>query len=726
MSSHFEHSQPLWTPRNPSLTAVERLRRLVNRKHGLQLEDYHALHKYSVESYTFWLDLWEFLGIISSVPPQKALENGTLPEVPMWFPDARLNYAENMLFRKDDAIACTAGGESGIVKHYSYRQLRELVRQMASAMRSHGLLPRDRVAGIVNNTITSVVIALATASIGAIFSSTATDMGPQGVLDRYRQIQPKFIFAETEVLYAGKVVDLRPKISEVFRNLREHGLKQAITLSSTITGKEVPLPNSSTLSTFLAVDDGRELVFEQLPFGQPLFILYSSGTSGPPKCIVHSAGGVLLQTKKEMRIHIGMDPDDTNFTHRFLLSVFRINSHLLTGWMMWTFMLTGLANGTRLILYDGSPFHPDLRTYLKFIHDQGVTILGTSPRFLAEVQGQGINPRRRAFIIRAAQFSLDSDSVELASFEALKTLSITGAVLTRPMFVWTQRAFGERIHLISTSGGTDICTAFVSGCPGLPVYAGEIQCKSLGMKIEVFDPSGNNIEHSGVAGELVCTRPHPSLPVCFWGDDAGRKFRDTYFSMYPGIWRQGDFIVSNPLTKGIMILGRRFAFTLTPSITFSLISPPGRVSDSDGVLNPSGVRFGSGEIYTVLEQFSSAIDDSLCVGQRRPQDKDERVLLFLKMRAGHKLDDRLVAKIKAAIRAALSARHVPSFILEIADIPYTVNGKRIEIAVKQIVSGSDLKPSGTVANPASLQLYYKYRDLESTTPVESQAVKAKL
>ncbi|KAJ7497742.1 acetoacetyl-CoA synthetase [Mycena latifolia] len=671
MSSHFENSEPIWRPANPAWTAVERFRRLINSKHGLHLEDYHALHKYSVESYTFWLDLWEFLGIISSVPPTatKIFEAGRLPEVPIWFPDARLNYAENLLHRTDDAIACTAGGENGVVRHYSYRQIRGLVRQMASAMRHHGLQPGDRVAAIVNNTVTAVVLCLATASIGAIFSTTATDMGTHGILDRYRQIKPVFVFAETEVVYAGKTVNLLPKISEVFRDLRKHGLRHAITLPSLISGKEISVPESSLLSDFLTMDDGRELVFEQLPFSQPLFILYSSGTSGPPKCIVHSAGGVLLQTKKELRISIGLDPDDTYF------------QYTTTGWMMWTFMLTGLANGSRIILYDGSPFHPDLRTYLQFINDQRVSIVGTSPRFLAEIQGQGIDP------------------LKLAPFEALKTLAVTGAVLTSPMFHWTQRAFGPQVQVISTSGGTDVCTAFVTGIPSMPIYAGEIQGKSLGMKVEVFDPSGRNIEDTGTAGEMVCTRPHPSLPVCFWGDESGAKFRDAYYSMYPGIWRQGDFIVVNPRTKGIMILGR-----------------------SDGVLNPSGVRFGSGEIYTVLEQFSAAINDSLCVGQRRPQDKDERVLLFLKMRPGFALDERLVTQIKSAIRSALSARHVPAFILEIEDIPYTVNGKRIEIAVKQIVSGSDLKPSGTVANPESLQLYYKFRDLEASVP----ALKSKM
>ncbi|KAF7305938.1 AMP-binding domain-containing protein [Mycena chlorophos] len=656
MSAYFSDAAPLWTPSHPEWTAMERFRRFVNAKHGLKLDTYDDLHKYSVEDYAFWVDLWEFLDIIASVPPQggaRILEPGPLPEVPRWFPDARLNYAENLLRGNSDGIAITAGGESGRVEHFTHRELKERVRQMTAAMRRHGLQQGDRVAAVVNNTITAVVICLATASIGGIFSSTASDMGTQGILDRYRQIKPKFIFCETQVAYAGKVTDLVPRVTEVFADLRKYGAEQTITLPSLVTGKDISIAGSTTLKKFLSADDGSPLVFEQLPFSAPLFILYSSGTSGPPKCIIHSAGGVLLQDKKELKLHAGVEDGDTYF------------QFTTTGWMMWAFMLSGLSVGARIVIYDGSPFYPNLRTYLKFVHDQRVSMLGTSPRFLAEIQGKGINP------------------LDIGDFKALKLLSVTGAVLTPPMFEWGFKAFGGRAQLISTSGGTDICTAFVSGTPSIPVYSGEIQCKSLGMKVEVFDLEGKNMEHTGLPGEMVCTRPHPSLPLGFWGDAGAAKFRSAYYSTYP-------------------VLSR-----------------------SDGVLNPSGVRFGSAEIYTVLEQFTSVVDDSLCVGQRRPSDIDERVLLFLKMRAGHKLDDALVAKIKQAIRTALSIRHVPAFIFAVDDIPYTVNGKRIEIAVKQIVSGSNLKPSGTVANPESLKLYYKYRDL-GPAPSSKEKVKSKL
>ncbi|KAJ7497750.1 hypothetical protein FB451DRAFT_1163582 [Mycena latifolia] len=677
MSPYFENSAPLWKPSKPSFTAADRLRQLINRKHGLHLgmspardiSNYDDLHKYSVESYTFWLDLWEFLGIISSVPPgTRVIERGPTPEIPIWFPDVRMNYAENVLYRTDDEIACTTGGETGLVRHYSHRQLRELVRQMACAMRRHGLKKGDRVGGIVNNTITAVVIGLATLSIGAIYSSTATDMGAHGVFGRYCQIQPKFIFAETEVVYAGNVIDLVPKTTEIFQTLRKYGLQHAITLPSLATGKEIAIPNSSTLSKFLQKDDGHELIFEQVPFSHPAFILYSSGTSGPPKCMVHSGGGALLQTKKESRIAFGINPGDTFF------------QYTTTGWMMWNVMLANLANGSRLVLYDGSPFYPDMKTLLKFVNDQGISTFGTSPRFLSEIQGLGIKP------------------LDIGPFEALKSLSSTGAVLTSPMFEWAQKAFGEHIHIVSSCGGTDICATFLphqlnerhplNSCAKL-----ETQCKSLGMDVQVFDSQGKNIEDTGVPGEMVCVRPHPSLPLYFWGDDSGKKYREAYYNMYPGIWRQGDFIVRNPATGGFKILGR-----------------------SDGVLNPSGVRFGAAEIYTVLEQFTAAIGDWVCVGQRRPQDADERVLLFLKMRQKGSLNDALIARIKGAIRAGLSPRHVPEFVFEVEDIPYTVNGKRIEMAVKEIVSGLASKPSGMVANPESLLLYHKYRDLPANAP----------
>ncbi|KAI0044984.1 acetoacetate-CoA ligase [Auriscalpium vulgare] len=669
----FATSKLLWTPPAPKRTKVEALRLFVNRTRGLDFKDYHELYQYSVSDYRFWGDIWKFLGIIYSNPPTQVVADGYIKEVPLWFPGARLNYAENVLWRNDDAIAITESGEFGRVVSISYRDLREKVRVMANSLRVQGLQVGDRVAAIVANNINAVVLALATASLGGIFSSTATDMGVQGVLERYRQIQPKFIFSETEVSYAGKDINLVPNVLEIVKDLTSRGLARVILLPSVKTGKEAApsvlnsITNSFSLAQFLASGDGRPLTFEQLPFEHPLYILYSSGTTGAPKCIVHSAGGALMATKKDVAIGLDLNMDETYF------------QYTSTAWMMWPFMLSGLACGARIITYDGSPFYPDVKGFLKFISDQHITVLGTSPRFLSEVQGRGINP------------------LAIGDFSGLRAIMSTGAVLTPPMFEWSYKAFGGAA-IASSSGGTDICACFVTAVPSLPIYSGEIQGKSLGLKVEIFDPSGRNIEDSGAPGELVCTRPHPSIPVKFWGDDAkGTKFLKAYFDVYPGVWRHGDFIARNPKTKGLIIYGR-----------------------SDGVLNPSGVRFGSAEIYTVLERFADVIDDSICVGQRRPQDTDERVLLFLVMRAGHSLDAALDQRIRDAIRSALSRRHVPSYIFQVDAIPYTVNGKKIEIAVKQIVSGMDVKPSGAVANPEVLKHYYKYREIENFALVKAK------
>ncbi|OCB88499.1 acetoacetyl-CoA synthetase [Sanghuangporus baumii] len=679
----FDQSHVLWRPPNPSRTRGEYLRRFINHKHGLLLKDYDDLHAYSVKDYTFWLDLWEFLGITSSIPPdpRKILEQGRAPYLPHWFPSARLNYAENLLSRSDDGIAITFARENALahgngfenrrIRHVSWRELRIDVAKWAAALRAEGIRFGDRVAIILTNCPTAIALALAVSAVGGILSPTAPDMGIQGILERYKQIRPRLLVAETSSLYAGKFTDLKPKLNEVAVVLKEFGLQKVVLVpgAGSATGERMTnIPLSATFDEFLQGGSryNGPLTFEQLPFNHPLYILFSSGTSGPPKCIVHSAGGVLLQNKKDCGIGFGMGVDDTYF------------QFTTTGWMMWPFMLAALSCGTRLIAYDGSPFHPDVKDFLKFISEQRVTVWGTSPRFLTEIHARGIHP------------------LDLASFESLRILFSTGSVLTAPMFEWTQHAFGEGIHIASSSGGTDICSCFVGAVESRPVHSGEIQGKSLGMAVEVFDPEGRNIEHTGVPGELVCTRPHPSLPVGFWGDEDGEKLRKAYFDFYPDVWRQGDFIVLNPRTKGLMILGR-----------------------SDGVLNPSGVRFGSAEIYAVLDSppppydFTQSIADALCVGQRRARDNDERVLLFLLMRPGHRLTSELKKDVREAIRKALSPRHVPAYIFQVDDIPYTVNSKKIEIAVKQIVSGSNLKPSGTVANPESLRQYYKFYDVES-------------
>ncbi|GJJ15961.1 hypothetical protein Clacol_010240 [Clathrus columnatus] len=606
MNHYQEQPEILWEPPyGGHFSRVEHFRRRVidefiltdiDTSIFLLKEDYNDLHKYSTEDWEFWQDVWEFTGVTSSIPPEKVVlekEDGSLE----FFPGTRLNYAENILRRNDDAIAITAIRETGSVVHYTRRQVRSMVCNVSNALRFYGVRPLDRVAAITTNSVNAVVLALACATVGALYSTTAPDMGVPGILDRYRQITPKLLFSDTEILYAGKRIDLCQKLEQYHNKY---------------------IPETSNHSEDL------DLVFEQLPFNHPLWILFSSGTTGPPKCIVHSAGGTLIQMVKEWAVVFDTSGDDCLLQYTTLLN-----------------------------LWDR------------------VTILGIGPRFLGELQGSGIKP------------------LEIASFPSLRTVFSTGAVLTPPMYRWVYEVFPKYIYLSVSSDGTDVCTAFVTGIPSLPVYAGEMQGKSLGMKVEVFDPEGKNIEDTFTPGELVCTRPHPSLPLYFWNDKDGKKYHSAYYEKYPGVWTQGDFLVVNPVTKGARILGR-----------------------SDGVLNPSGVRFGSGEIYAVLERFSEKIDDSLCIGQRRPQDSDERVLLFMKLRTRYKLSPQFEQEIRQAIRTSLSRRHEPTHIFEVTEIPYTINNKKIEIAVKQVISGTTLKPSGTVANPGSLEQYKKYFELE--------------
>ncbi|KAF8518775.1 acetoacetate-CoA ligase [Gautieria morchelliformis] len=693
MTAYGEQPELLWKPGDDArFSRVEHFRRYVNLKHGLQLsaclcryheiepnshtEGYDDLHQYSVENWDFWKDLWEFGGVIYSVPPSKIIVDRPQNEVPEFFPGARLNYAENIIKRNGDSIAVTAARETGSLQHYTQRELRGLVRDMSNAMRAHGVKPHDRIAAVITNSIHALVVALAAATVGAMFSSTAPDMGASGILDRYRQVTPKLLFVDTEVMYAGKKICLVPKIEELGNDLSSgHGLENVILIPSTVTGKypDAIIPHSMTLDDFLAPGKNGELVFEQLPFNHPFWILYSSGTSGPPKCIVHSAGGTLIQALNNASYGFNTSQDDC------------ILQYTTTGWMMFASVVGTLVNGSRAFLYDGSPFYPDVGTFLKLASDQGVSVLGIGPRYCAELQGAGIKP------------------LDIAPFPSLRAIFVTGAVLTAPMYRWIYDVFPPYIYLLVGSGGTDVCCAFVTGVPVKPVYAGEMQAKALGMKVEVFDPEGRNIEHTGTPGELVCTRAHPSLPLYFWNDKDGKKFQSAYFSVYPGVWAQGDFMVVNPVTKGLKILGR-----------------------SDGVLNPSGVRFGSSEIYGVLERFSSQIDDALCVGQRRPHDMDERVLLFIKMRPGYQLTRALEGEIRMAIRTALSKRHEPSYVFEVTEIPYTVNNKKIEIAVKQIVSGSTVKPSGTVANPEAFNQYYQYVGLEKIVKETKRTPRAKL
>ncbi|KAF9007968.1 acetoacetate-CoA ligase [Cyathus striatus] len=661
---------PIWKPLAPRFTNIEVFRRMLNRQHSsLDLKDYHDLFTYSVNNYEFWMDIWKYFGIIYSIPPLKVLDSGPTPERPSWFPGSMLNYAENILRRDDDSIACTSINELGVKVDYSTKQLRYMVAKMAAALKAIGIVANDRIAAIATNSITAIVVALAAACLGALYTCSSPEMGAKGILDRYQQIRPKILFTTVEYCYAGKTVTLLAKIADIVQGLSEYNLSYIVLLPSPVAGGKLDVAFDNLhpckfyyLSDFLRlgeVDATHSLTFLQLPFDHPLYILYSSGTTGAPKCIVHSAGGVLLQTLKDIHFCHGVDAHDS------------LLQYTTTGWMMWNFMLAAIPLGSRLILYDGSPLHPTLPHFLEMVKSEKVSVLGVSPRFLAELRNQEAKIRK------------------LLPFEALRTVASGGAVLTASLHRWAQDLFGEQTRVMTGMGGTDICSAFATSVLSQPVFAGEISCKALGMKVEVFNPDGKNIEATEEVGELVCTRPHPSIPLGFWSDPTGKVFNDTYFNTYPGVWKQGDLMAINPVTKGLFIVGR-----------------------SDGVLNPNGIRFGSGEIYSALEKFNTCIEDSLCVGQRRPQDLHERVLLFVKMQKGFRLTSELIQSINQAIQENLSQRHIPAFVFEVEGIPYTINGKKIEVMVKEIVNGKNVLSSGTVINPASLEEYKKFFDLE--------------
>lgn len=517
-------------------------------------------------------------------------------------------------------------------------------------MKQAGVGVGDRVAAYIPNCPEAVIAMLAATSLGAIWSSTSPDFGTTGVLDRFAQIKPKLLISVNGVVYNGKRLDHLAKVKPVVQ-----GLKDSVTTVVMIPFvKDMPteLEGSVAWDDFLNVKDApKDIEFAQLPFNHPAFILFSSGTTGLPKCIVHSGSGLLLQIKKEHIIHGDMKSDDVFFYYT------------TTGWMMWNWLVLGLAVGCTIVLWDGSPFKPAPISLWKLVDDLGITHFGTSAKYLQALQDAKVHPK---------------DECKL---DTLKAIYSTASPLKPESFEFCYEHIKSDMVLGSITGGTDICSLFGCHNTALPVYRGEIQCLGLGMKIEAWKDSNTPV--FAESGDLVCTVPFPCMPVYMYGDDEARsKYKNAYFSMYDHVWYHGDYVWLNPRTGGVVMLGR-----------------------SDGTLNPSGVRFGSAEIYNVVDRFED-IEDTLCVGQKLKDQDDERVVLFCKMKQGKELDEDLIKTIKTKIRAELSPRHVPAFVLPIADIPYTINGKKVEVAVKKIISGQKVTPTGTLANPESLELYY--------------------
>ncbi len=609
--------------------------------------DYAELHAWSIEQPAeFWSRLWDFAAVRGE-KGQRILVNGERMPGAQWFPDARLNYAQNLLRRRDDATALVFRGEEKVTRRMTYGELYLRVARLAAAMKAEGIVAGDVVAAYMPNLPETLIALLAASSIGAAFTSASPDFGVQGVLDRFGQVQPKLLFVADGYFYNGKPLDTLDKVAQIVAGLPTVR-KTIVSPYVRETGHDLSrLPNAVTRGDFVAPWRAQqEIEFTPLPFDHPLYILYSSGTTGVPKCIVHGAGGTLLQHLKEHRLQSDVKPGDKLFYFT------------TCGWMMWNWLMSGLASEATLLLYDGSPFIGRGRVLFDYAQAEEMTHFGTSAKFIDACAKIELKPRA---------------THDLA---ALRAIFSTGSPLSPESFDYVYRDIKPDLQLASISGGTDIVSCFVLGNPVGPVWRGEIQCAGLGMAVDVVDENARPV--LGEKGELVCTRPFPSMPVGFWNDPDGAKYRAAYFERFPGIWCHGDF-AEKTSHGGFIIYGR-----------------------SDATLNPGGVRIGTAEIYRQVEKLPEVLE-SIVIGQ--DFEGDVRVVLFVKLKDSLTLDDGLVKRIKEQIRTNTTPRHVPAKVLQVADIPRTKSGKIVELAVREVVHGRPVKNSEALANPAALELF---------------------
>jgi len=645
-------STPLWQPSQQQIekTLLTAFTKKIQQKYKLPNCEYSTLHQWSIEfPELFWEEVWLDCEVRSSVPWSKVMSKsgfsekiGTEPSG--WFTGARLNFAENLLAQgKPENEALCFIGEDASTRSLSYAELRKAVEQCASGMAALGVTADDRVAAVLPNCPEAIIGMLAAASLGAIWSSCSPDFGINGIYDRLGQISPKILITVNAYNYNGKEHQCLDKIREISQRIPSIEAVFVVAFTETpleMQGKEQPW--EALLDT-----SAGPLAFAQLPFDHPLYILYSSGTTGLPKSIVHGAGGTLLKHLTEHRYHADVQPGD------------RLFYFTTCGWMMWNWLASGLASGATLILYDGAPGFPDMGRMWRLIDDQQITHFGTSPKFLGAVNKAAYSPK--------ANNQLDS----------LRVILSTGSPLPADLFSWVYAEVAS-VALMSVAGGTDIVGCFMGGNPNLPVYSEELQCKSLGMDILAYNPEGKSVVCE--KGELVCATPFPSTPIYFWNDKAAEKYHQAYFEQFPGVWTHGDFI---EITErgGVIVFGR-----------------------SDTVLNPAGVRIGTSEIYRPVEEMPE-IMDSLVIAQ--PWESDVRIVLFVVLRDGLQLDAELVAKIKAAIRRDNTPRHVPSLILAIPEVPRTISGKKVEKAALQTIKHEVVENTAALANPESLDYFSK-------------------
>ena len=649
-------NQPLWTPspKRVAATNLTAFTRFVEEQYGVNAQNYTELHAWSCnDREQFWQAIWQFCGVVGSTQGDIILLDRDRMPGARWFPQARLNFAENLLRKRDRSTAIVFRGEDQLKSRVTWGELYAEVSRLAQALRAQGVAPGDRVAAYLPNLPGAVIGMLATASIGAVWSSCSPDFGVRGVLDRFGQIEPKVLLAVDGYFHLGKSVDVLPRVKDIAAQLPS--VEKVVVVP--YTRAEPPLAgirNAVDVRDFMAPYQPRDIHFERLPFNHPLYILYSSGTTGVPKCIVHGAGGTLLQHLKEHQLHTDVKPGD------------RLFYYTTCGWMMWNWLVSGLASRATLMLYDGSPFVRRGRVLWDYAEAENITIFGTAAKYIDAIAKLGLNP--------AATHKMPN----------LKALLSTGSPLAPEGFGYVYRNIKSDLHLASISGGTDIVSCFALGNPAAPVWRGEIQAPGLGMKVEVFDENAHPLLRE--KGELVCTAPFPSMPLGFWNDPDGQKYHDAYFEKYPNVWRHGDYLEYTE-HRGLIIYGR-----------------------SDAVLNPGGVRIGTAEIYRQVEKLDEVVE-SLAIGQ--DWNNDVRVILFVRLRDALTLDDALTNKIKQQVRDNTTPRHVPDKIVQVADIPRTRSGKIVELAVRNVVHGLPVKNSEALANPEALELFRNRIELQT-------------
>jgi acetoacetyl-CoA synthetase len=644
----------LWEPseekvKNANMTAFIQS---VRQKYDPNVQTFSDLWQWSVTKIPeFWDEMWNYADVIASSPPSQIIDDASKMPGTKWFSGARLNFAENLLRYRDYRTAIVFRGEDQVHNKLSYAQLYGEVSKVAASLKSAGIQPGDRVAGFMPNIPESIIAMLAATSLGATWSSCSPDFGIKGVLDRFGQIKPRVLFTADGYYFKGKKLDNLERIEKILKQI--DSVEKVVVVPYTQRSPDLSRIENGILFEDFKDADPPPLMFEQLPFDHPLYIMYSSGTTGLPKCMVQSAGGILLHQMKELLLHTDLKRKDTIFYFT------------TCGWMMWNWLTCALSVGATVVLYDGNPFHPGPEVLWKMAEEEKITVFGTSAGYLAALMATGLKPKEK--------FDLS----------ALRALLSTGSPLSIEGFEFVYRDIKKDLQLASISGGTDINGCFALGNPIGPVYAGELQCRGLGMKVEAFDSNGQPVINE--QGELVCTAPAPSMPIYFWDDPEGRKYDSAYFDVYPGIWRHGDYIEVTD-RGGVVIYGR-----------------------SDATLNPGGVRIGTAEIYRQIDIIPE-IADSLVVGQSWKDDV--RVILFVKLADGHTLDDELRTEIKTTIRTHASPRHVPAKIVSVPDIPYTLNMKKVEIAVKKTIEGKAVKNKDALKNPESLDFFAEIQELK--------------